>query len=173
MTPLPTRMTVVCTLLAAALAWMGWRSANRCEALGLCGARGRLAGVAIFQGEIFIFDSGFNLSPERAWTISPFSMSKHEATEILQAAADSARVRNLVLVRFAKGAGPAGSWKAMAMSYHPIAILLLLPAVRTLADRRRRRRRLEQGRCMQCGYDLRHSPDRCPECGARALAPPA
>ena len=44
------------------------------------------------------------------------------------------------------------------------AALALLPAGRlTLAIRRRRRKR--DGHCKHCGYDLRATPERCPECG--------
>jgi hypothetical protein len=50
----------------------------------------------------------------------------------------------------------------------PCWFLLLLtglaPANWVRRQFRQRRRRIE-GRCSSCGYDLRGSPDRCPECG--------
>jgi hypothetical protein len=46
-----------------------------------------------------------------------------------------------------------------------IAIALILP-VQWLRLARRRSVAFWSGRCMNCGYDLRATPDRCPECGA-------
>ena len=47
---------------------------------------------------------------------------------------------------------------------YPTLIFALLPAYALLPLHRRRKRK-KLGLCLKCGYDLRASKDRCPECG--------
>jgi hypothetical protein len=52
------------------------------------------------------------------------------------------------------------------LPYWSAALLTAAPPAAWLAGRARRRRRVRAGRCLRCGYDLRATPERCPECGA-------
>ncbi|MEZ0266714.1 MAG: hypothetical protein ACAI43_18455 [Phycisphaerae bacterium] len=63
------------------------------------------------------------------------------------------------------GLGTNDVFRLVNVSYWAVAgALAVLPASRALA-RRGRRRRAAAGCCPACRYDLRATPDRCPECG--------
>jgi hypothetical protein len=54
-----------------------------------------------------------------------------------------------------------------------VLLLAVLPSAFWLGGRARRRRRLRENLCLACGYDLRATPNACPECGTQAKPQPA
>ena len=71
------------------------------------------------------------------------------------------------------------TWTWVRVEMRTLAAVSAIPPAAWLAwwllGRWRRRRRLGAGACPACGYDLRASSERCPECGApinKPVAPP-
>jgi hypothetical protein len=72
-------------------------------------------------------------------------------------------------ISLARNATPVNC-RAVAMPYWFPAMLFAIAPLIELRRRIRSRRTNQIGLCPKCGYDLRATPDRCPECGT-ALEP--
>lgn len=58
-----------------------------------------------------------------------------------------------------------GDEDTLVVPYYALTIALLAPPLIWLVRHRRRAKATAGQRCPACGYDLRATPDRCPECG--------
>jgi hypothetical protein len=71
-------------------------------------------------------------------------------------------------VPFPNTAHHAYMWR-LTIPFWPLILVCMIPSalcIRSALIGRRARLRLAAGLCVTCGYDLRATPDRCPECGS-------
>ena len=61
----------------------------------------------------------------------------------------------------------------VAVPFWFITLLLALGTAASILSLRKHRRWNKEGRCPSCGYDIRITPDHCPECGWRMQLPAA
>jgi hypothetical protein len=63
--------------------------------------------------------------------------------------------------------------RAIGFPHWSFALLFAVPPALHLSATFRSRRLRHAGHCCACGYDMRATPERCPECGAVPAAPAA
>ena len=89
---------------------------------------------------------------DRKWVFRRVRMAKYAATQVPPMFSWGWPSRGSLDIRLRP-------WFLTPLFFGSILVL------RFILPRRQRRRRRKLGLCIKCGYDLRASKDRCPECG--------
>ena len=170
---------VVSVLLCGVTIALWVRSFRIADTLVWSTARGQLREIALMPGEVVFANA--------AWGGEPSEPLRHQTTydandDILWSRRWSIATKwgfgvdeyvEPVYLTYFQGARPAGAdapvkqvkVRRLALRFPLLlSIFSVLPLVAGWRSLRRRRR--DGSHCPACGYDLRATPDRCPECGA-------
>ena len=138
---------------------------------------GRQSSVTSRQGQLVLDTMGDAHVPRwpglRGWT---YAVEPIDDDEVLFAYHPGVADRSRTFLGFAyTDVGsigmPTRRIAMLVIPYWAIALALSIVPAAALARARRRRWNQRNRRCLGCGYDLRASTDRCPECG-REIEPP-
>jgi hypothetical protein len=122
--------------------------------------------VATYKGRLYL--SG---SPNNTYS---FPMFASEAVTVSSSWSYDLPDYNLIVLRWGGQRGePSCRWFTRGYGFIgvPLWVVAILTAITPALKIRRRYSRAYVGLCATCGYDLRATPDRCPECGTIPLKP--
>jgi hypothetical protein len=151
------RLAIVISAAACALSLLAWVRSYAPEDLAVRSYRGRV--LLVFTDGSF---TGWNDAESKSYRSAPgvwadfhrMAQSQWGVLGFAYAAADF----------------PNASFRLVAIPY-PVVVLATAAGPLWWGWRvRRARTRSREGRCAKCGYDLRESQERCPECGSPAVA---
>jgi len=159
-------------LLAVGFLWINSRWHT--HVAGFFTPAGHLQAVASDSTGLLLFFSDVPFGNDCALSADAMSMSAGESNEtrdwLFTPGAAKWHFAGFRVSRGTIAATPSVGWHytALIVPYGLLVIVLAILPLRTFRRALVRRRHLRRGHCLECGYDLRQSPERCPECGARA-----
>jgi hypothetical protein len=169
----PRLLTASFLLLAvvAALWTYGRWKAN--GALLFFGPKGQVEAAEFDNRGITFLGSTISAGDECAWSLDAVSIPSGNydpyplTRSIVEMDDDPARLLGFSVVLPHALKAPVANASAMLFTipYWALAVVSMIQPARWLVSRRRSRRWQAQDRCRVCGYDLRATPERCPECG--------
>lgn len=160
-------ISVLCLLACAAVCVLWGRSSRYSDYAGKVTASRHVV-LMTFPGGVKVATWGAPQEQPGAWTFASYEYEVRNAygAWMSRPAVSWAKFGfDLQEVRFSNRPGPEpGGFELFVPSWFLVVALSLPPAL--MAFRWAiRRRRVRENCCRACGYDLRATPGRCPECG--------
>ena len=145
------------------------RSYHACDALVRPGAPGDRVGVTSEFGVlVFELEAPLGAAVQPGWEYFDTPLPRRWPVRTGRFGFEAYRGRVTHFVRLP----PTTLWGVAVPHWGVAAVFALLPAWHVLRRRNElaRRRRAADGCCVRCGYDLRATPNICPECGVASVA---
>lgn len=144
------------------------RSPRHADVLTFYTPSGHLAGLASDRTGLLLGATDIPFDNEMALAAQTMSVLPEDFAPVHDLLFDSMN-QKWHFLGFRTAAGTLGPWNwkfsAMIVPYWALVIPLAVLPIRVLSKAIVRCRRKRRGQCVDCGYDLRHSPGQCPECG--------
>ena len=167
---------VVCLLLLVGDVTLWWTSRRAVSIVAIqVPPDGRAQFIASHQSRLYLAISGYVLDDRhRLWidgTVGTWETGQELLNGLTSSAKNTAAFGPAGLATGATDIAGGGRWCILWLpQWLPVVLLSIWPARRLRTTIRRWQWR-RKGHCVECGYDLRATPERCPECGTvRPLA---
>ena len=161
-----TALSLVLCATAAALWVASWRRAHVVD----WGGDESAATAGAFRGGCWVGWAQWGASDRRGAGFRYRTLGASELPRRFDPVSGYASTRRFAGFGLGSTRSPPTSSTMVAVPLWPFVVLSLIPPALAWRSRRRRLRRTRAALCLACGYDLRATPGRCPECGTAAAA---